>query len=302
MYKRIIIILLLSTLSAHAYQYYYYDAAKVKVGKASFRRYVRSQARNIVSEFYNIIGKLSLMQQSLTHVRRSILEQEVKWNQWLKKCPLVTSECSKELTQFYKRARKLDKHLLLVQKNNLKKWQQLSTSSNNYVDILLSISKELDTISTLNYQSLHLIEEILITSGDDEKATFFSKDRFGPLLRMMLLTGDDLVVTQIGHARTQMHVRKVWMNFITKLERHILVNNNQDYLLSHLDNFNISWNSFHMNIKKDRFIHDYDMNKKPFVPSSVMNTIQMMHNRWNWILKLYLKNTPLLDLKKKALK
>ncbi len=284
------------TANAWGYQYYYYSSEKVKVSKPSFRRYVRSQARSIVGEFYGILGKLDPLQNDLTRIRREILKQSTQWKSWKAKCFLHSLKCEQRLHNFYSRARELDRKILRFQKGNLKRWQDIAPNSHEEVDALISVSETLDKISTLNYQSLHLIEEILITSGGDDRSNFFSEDNFAPLLRLMMLSADHLLMGLISPLHIKTQFSNIWVNFIKRLEQHVVIGNNQDYLLDHLAEFNISWNSFHMNLKKDRYV------EKPVLSSSVLKTVGMMHNRWNWILKLYLKNTNLIGQSAPAVK
>ena len=275
-------LLLLYTHSFANYQYYYYDAKKVKVSNASFNRYVRSQARNIVAEYYNILKKLDPFHGELINIRKEILNLNVAWEAWLPQCSNKDPSCAKTLQDFYHQARELDRHMLAVQKQKLKHWGELNT--NDRIDSLLPLANALDDISNFNYRTLHLLEELLITTNTQYFLGPSAKERLTPLIHQMQLTSDRIVTCNVP-AEYKDEFVFLMATYIKQMEVFVSIKGDQDYLLNNMGTFNISWNIFHHKMSKGQYN----------IPANLLKTMTMMHNRWNWILKLYLKNTELYD-------
>jgi len=93
------------------------------------------------------------------------------------------------------------------------------------------------------------------------------------------LVSSELILPALISTEFKVVFDQVWYGFIKPIDRHILQESNIKYLLKHLGDLNLSWNAFHMRVAKS----ELRMKK------SELQTVQIMHNRWNSILKVILR-------------
>lgn len=270
--------------NVNGYQYYYFDAKKIKTSKESFYRYIRPQIRNIVLEYYHILKKVSPVPNNpilgnLININKQILALNVDWNKWIKKCEKVTPECYTLLKKFYSNSRKLDYNILSQQGQKLE-----MNVKDSKIDNLLNLSHSLDRLSNLNYRNLHRVEEMLIVANTSYYWRGANKRRFNHQLYEMQLIAETILTCILDDEYIN-EFEFLWSNFIKYMEIYVIIGRNQNYLVNNLASFNLAWNSFHMKMTKGNVS----------TPVGFVTTIKLMHNRWNSILKMYLKNTIFLE-------
>ena len=243
-----------------------------------YNRYVRPQLRNIISDFSHIMKKVEPAEQDLITIRNKTQKLNDIWANWTMKCTRsYQDDCHKILRSLYKEARSLDTTIVTFQNQRLR--IKNFSEKKLLLDTVLHLTSSLDKISSLNYTLLHFTEETLMTNETNYHAASLAKGQFTRILHQMLVSSELIIVALIP-SDFRMVFDKVWYSYIKPIERQIVHANNPKYLLEHLGDLNMAWNDFHMKVAKS----DIQLTKQE------LQTVQIMHNRWNSILKVLLRN------------
>lgn len=281
MYKRVLLPLFLTSiiLAPQAfgnYPYYNFNKLKVKINRASYQRYIRPQLKNIVSDYFHIMKKIEPAEQDLISVRNKTQKMNDIWRSWTSRCGKNhAGDCHTLLHNLYKESRALDRIILSFQNQRLR---IKNFGLSKILDTVLHLTSDLDKISSINYMILHFSEESLMTDTTTYQANSLVQDKFTVLLHKMLVSSELILPALISNDFKEVF-DQVWYGFIKPIDRQIVQEDNPDYLLRHLGDLNLSWNAFHMKVAKS----ELKMNK------SELQTVQIMHNRWNSILKVILR-------------
>jgi len=276
-------LVLLSTMSQNiwAYPYFYYDAKAVHLSDEQFSRYVRPQIKNIVTEYYHILKKINPLQGQVIQIKNQLRTLNYQWTDISQSCLKKKKECSTNLNTFYHAVRKFELEILKFEKESLvfatKKTDEKSTYQ---LDLLLNLKKYLNDLSTINYENLHIMEELLI---DDNTSALIVSEKNHKIIKSnltkILVTSELMISGQMDQVNRK-EFYFLFANFIKNLEKNILREHNKNYFLQRLGELNMVWNSFHMKMVKGH--HQ--------LPKKLGQIIIIMHNRWNSLLKLLLKN------------
>ena len=93
-----------------------------------------------------------------------------------------------------------------------------------------------------------------------------------------VVTNFYLFTTEASDNRFRNDLNGYWSNFALPVYKFIIVKDQKKYFTDNLNEFNIRWNSLNVRLSK--------RNKK--VSKQVKTLINIMHNRWNRILKVTL--------------
>ncbi|MBL6988808.1 MAG: hypothetical protein ISR65_03485 [Bacteriovoracaceae bacterium] len=277
----ILILVLFSKSALSDYPIYYYDEQKVKISNETFYRYIRPQIRNIVVEYYHLLKKHGPLFEDLIKIKHSIFKLSNAWKEWTPNCTYVTHECATTLVKFYETSRNLEQKIHLLQNKKLKVRPSTSLKGpfrphDTHLHLLTLINRLLD----LNFYFLHQLETIMITSGTPYSKPLSVKEKFSPNLHGLQLVSEEMLTTLLDKNIKEDFI-SLWWNFIKHLEQHVTLEQKQSYLIKRLGEFTIIWNSFHMKMTSGQIT----------LPKKSIQVIKIMHNRWNSILKLYLKHT-----------
>lgn len=276
---RIFFLLITFTLfcaQSSAYQFQRYRPENMHLNQEQFRRFVKPQIQNIIQEYYFILKKLNPILGDLINIKQTILGLNLDWQSWEKKCQVVSYECSLELREFYKKSRALDKQILVIQKDKL---NFILAQNEGELDAMIYMGQALGELAISNYLILHLVEEFLITSNTTYFKSVKNSSKFMPLLHEMLLASEMMMTAQLDKAYKR-EFEFVWNEFIRPAERYVIIENDKDFLSTRLEDFNMAWNSFHMQTVMSGLE----------VPQFAQRLVNLMHNRWNSVLKVILGN------------
>lgn len=270
--------LFLSFLSIQKIQanYYPYESKAAKLSEASFKRYVVPQLKSISKEFYHIIVKLHPAHDSLIKLNAQGKSLVKSLNAFEVSCPTMKVGCDDKLKTIYKMSRNIDKTILTIQKYKVT-FDGISRKNDNGLYYMKLIGL-LDKIGNNNYKLMHYLEEYRLTANTNY-SSFFSKKHVITRLIHDILVNTKMAMTGFLNENIQSDFEAVWFHFITPLEESVIDDNNKNFLVSQLENLNISWNTFHMKMTKGNFKLD----------KSITSIIKIMHNRWNSILKIILR-------------
>lgn len=255
--------------------YYLYESKPIRVNNASFSRYVIPQLRAMSQEYYHLLRKLHPMNNSIIQIKTKIISMNVDYQIYLENCRNNTVECLEIVKKLYQQARELDALILKL------KSKQLKLEAQQDVDIapLIKLTKAVDEISGHVYRLMHKLEQLQITlntdyfefrnSGYDMNQTFYHMDLASENILTSLLSKE--LQDDFNFARS---------TFFKNIELYVVQNKNKEHLISQLERLNMSWNTFNMRMTKG--------NHQP--SREVKNLIKIMHNRWNSVLKIVLRD------------
>jgi hypothetical protein len=257
------------------YSYFHSKKEDMQLTRESFIRYVRPQSRSIVQEYYHLLKKLDPVHANLIQTKNLISDIRNNWSDWERSCFKMNPECEKSLKVIYQQNYKLELLLFAITDKGINLKQAYEQ---NKLDSFLMLSGSLDKIRRLNYQLLHSLEETLITSQTSYERYNSTRSIFNKHIHEMGLASEIIITSQVSKSYKK-DFDFIWVSFISKLDRYIVKKKNLKFLLSNLEDLNISWNAFHMKMAKG--------NKG--LPKAQVKLIGIMHNRWNSILKMILR-------------
>ena len=257
------------------YPYFHLKKKDIRINQAVFLRYIRPQLRSIVKEYFHILKKIDPSHENLIELWYNIQELNDSWVKWKLECPVSSEEvCRKILKSIYRESRELDLATLDFQKNHLK----FKGRSGDYLDNSIKLSNSLDNIHNMNYKVMHIIEEAMLIRTTPYRSHALLNESLTSLLHEMLINSE-LIMSSLLEEEFRPVFDLVWTSFIKRLQRQIIHKNDKDFLLDHLGDLNLAWNSFHMKVSKS----DLRLQK------SQLQLVNIMHNRWNSVLKVMLR-------------
>ena len=256
------------------YNYFRYDREKPKLSQELFIRYVKPQLKGMLAEFFLDLKKANPVQNEIITLRNQILDINLAWHNWLLLCPKMSEECETPLLGVYQLLHQLDFVLNNALSSKIK-LKGLKTQSD--IDATLLLMRDLDKVTLESYGLSHQMEELLITINT---GYYYNKSHpdLSPVLHSMLLSSEFIMTSQTDSLYRK-EVEFIWESFFKQIERRLIIENDQPFLLNSLGDLNVAWNGFHMRMAKSSLQIDKE----------IVNLIELMHNRWNAILRYILE-------------
>lgn len=270
--KYFILFFILITLSFKSYSYSFFriPIGGLKLSSESFRRYATPQLRSIVNEYFLVLRKISPDTAKILKLRRSSLKISDQSKVISKNCRIFNEECVQLFSDLAKSSMRFEKDIYIELENAL--------ITSIQIDDQIEYIRLLKDLATIQASTSHDIEEFQILLGTDlEKYSKNIYDIQKKVDRSQFLL--NIKINTLVPAYLRSEFENVWSSFILPIEKNVLGQNDKKFLLSHLERFNIDWNSFHKNITKGNYN----------LPKSKIKVSSIMHNRWNQILKIILR-------------
>jgi hypothetical protein len=275
MLKVILCFLFLNVLGSPPSTYYLYEEKPIKLNDVSFQRYIIPQLRAMSQEYYHLLRKLHPLNNPLIEIKLKIIDMNIDYQRFLLECRKNTVDCLGIVEKLYKKSRDLDSLILKLKSNQL----NFKNKGMDELPPLIKLLHSIDEIAGLVYSLTHKLEQMKITlntsyfefhdSSFDMNKIFHNMDLASETILTALL--DKGIQNDFNFART---------TFFKNIERFVVQEKNKSYLISQLEQLNLSWNTFHMKMTKG--------NHQP--TREVKNLIKIMHNRWNSCLKIILRD------------
>ena len=265
------------SLKVNAYTFLYCDHEVLNLDNTMLERYIKPQLKAMVSEYYQTLTSLHPLNSQLISVKELTQKARGEWKHWNHRCTTWNASCIKDL----KKIKKLQKDLE-VQTTSLQKqvFDKSFFTSQFFTDSLFLLSSDLDELSMLNYKTIDAMDLIPILAIDSNIPSQGKIDFIESQLSNMQLLSEK-IFTQLLPKNLKRQYSELWFFFIKELERYLALNKSDAFFLNKLEFLNQNWNTFHMLLSK----HIVQ------APQSTINTLSIMHNRWNSILKVLLKNS-----------
>ncbi len=256
---------------ARSNSYYIYEKNPVNIVPSQFRRYIIPQLRAMQQEFYLFLKKLNPYSDNLVEIKKQSLDIHTSFSNFKEACGEGQENCYEKMKDTYRKAKKLDLLIIDLNLNKIKyNWKDMNK--------LTELSVLLDNLMVQNYSLLHSLEEFLITYQTSYFPYVDMESRFGKKVYDIKFNGE-LILTVMFKGLLRQDINSVLNQFFLTTERIIESKDGPKIIANRLEELNIAWNTFHMKMTKGN--HN--------LPKKLTQTIKLMHNRWNSILKIALK-------------
>ncbi|WP_044557239.1 hypothetical protein [Halobacteriovorax marinus] len=269
-----LVILLLSYPSMGQYSFYAIKKSDIRMSNESFRRYAKPQIRSIINEYFHVLKKVSPESAPIISLRRNLRQLYLESAELTKECdPRDTTPKENCVTQIndFSRKLKLYESELYSQIEDFKILPKRINDSLIYKNLMDEL-----VLSNSKVNS-HFDEFKMLRATDFQRYSSSPSQIEGLLYNSLELL--DLKINILIPFKYRVEFDNVWSAYIKVLEQRVLTPSDKEYLLAHLERLNIDWNSFHKNMTKG----NYD------IPLPKVKVTNIMHNRWNSILKLILR-------------
>src|SRR3989339_1003848 len=277
MIKNFILLFLVLSLKASAYSFLYGDQKDINLDNTMLERYIKPQLKAMVSEYYQTLATLHPLNPQLIKLKELAQKASIEWKNWNKHCNTWNESCVQDLKKIKKIQRDLEVQTTSLQKQIFDRSFFLNQF---FTDSLFLLSSDLDELSILNYKTIDAMDMISILAIDSKLPLQSKTDLIEDNINMMQLLSEK-ILTELLPKPLKRQYFELWFFFVKDLERYLTSNNSDTFFLNRLEYFNQNWNSFHMLLSK----HIVQ------APQSTLNTLSIMHNRWNSVLKIILKNS-----------
>lgn len=256
----------------HAYSYSHFKLNKenLKISGFSYRNYIRPQLFRILQDFRFVLSKLNPLNVFLLDLRETLVKSVTTYELNREKCAQELSNCQEMMSKvsaILTKAERINNQKLITFTSN----QKLNLQDTNLIILerLVKISGHINYL--LNQLALQMITPI---SRSKEVLNFFRV--ITAELKESIFELELCVTLNIDNFNEEFSF--IWESFYLPIE--LLTNNSKKArpLSMELEGLNMAWNTFHMKVAKD--------NRK--LPKELLKIVQMMHNRWNAILKVIL--------------
>lgn len=265
--KQIVILLFLPYLT------YAYDIKGQDLTQYEYIRYVRPQLKSIIQDYKSLVILLNddlLDFKANINSFRSLIDSTAKLE---RECKTIESDFC------YSNLKDIHSHFLNLIK--LFDKQQINvTISINKVDKQIRAWHLLENVRLEIINSFFQIDSALVRYGLDSKKKLSTTEVFHLVEKNYILFNLFLLENSKEEFKTPLHA--YWLSFIKPVYKYVLIKDNKEYFQKNLTELNFRWNELNVYLTK----------KIKNLPKKVTTLVNVMHNRWNNILKVTLKPLP----------
>ena len=254
------------------YPFLNFSKNNIKLSKYNFQRYIKPQVKQIINEFFFLLKKQHPIHQHLIALNDNTSLILKQWNLLIPKCQSFyhKEDCKHQLKLIYTKIKNIENRIFKLYAN------QSIAKRNTQTDNYLLFLTHLTTLSNSFYFMSQQIEIEIISSDHSSLSIKDESDISSELNKVKRITNQ--LITIFVQQSMNKHFSELWNEFIYVLKHNVLKTNSKNYLIDRLGELNSSWNVFHMNLLKSNISASRHMT----------NSILIMHNRWNNILKIIL--------------
>lgn len=228
-------------------------------------------ARTILSQFYNLLEKISPEQSEMIAIKQNITEVQILWDSWLRSCGELNNECPSRLSDVHARLIRVEKLVLNLER---KSYTLSKTLMSHEIDSQIDLMDTLDEMSNQCFLLLNAVETQLVNSGIPNPQKNGQYAEFSATLHFMHLDAERSFLNGLSD-NLQPHFDFVWNTFLKDLELHVVIEGRSAYFAQRVEEFNINWNVFFSKMTSENFP----------IPEGSRPYLQNMHQSWNGILR-----------------
>lgn len=236
-------------------------------------RYVRPQLKSIIQDYKTLV---ILLNDDLKDFKaninsfRSLIDLSSSFENLCK--TMESQNCSDSLKEIHKEFLNLikifDKQQILLSQQDIEVDKQIRAWH-------LLENVRLDVIN-----SFFKIDSALVSNQLKAKNIISAKDIFHHVEKNYILF--NLFLLENSHKDFKNPLHSYWISFIRPVYKYVLIRDNKEYFQNNLNELNFRWNELNVYLTK----------KNKNLPKRVTTLVNVMHNRWNNILKVTLKPIP----------
>jgi hypothetical protein len=262
---KIILLILFFSLNVSAY-----TKKDISLAGHEFNRYIRPQLNSITQDYYTL---LMLLNPEFKNLKTTYY----KYKQIHSLAMQITTKCSvKKNIDCISELQKIIKGLSSILKLHIKPINIVLKKHINGQEILTAYTNEQKYKDHL-FQTIFTIKDYLFFYQANIQQVYKIES-----IKSMIIENRNifnLSVLQATDSRFRSKFTSYWNDFIKPVNNMILPKNDQEYFLRKLNEFNLRWNELNIQLTK---------RNKP-IPKQVKTLLNIMHNRWNRILKVTLR-------------
>ena len=248
----------------------YSGKRQLKLSDAAFRSFVHPQLKRINKDFFKIFSYFDAPYPTMLKGHKmfsAIIKSEPKMAD---DCPSRIKKCREHRTTLYKNLLRFEVFLTELQsgpdyKKFMKEKQALSSQWHEKTHQLQS---ELLRFS----QGMKLHAPLPSPQKKNQKKT-------QELFRSLRRSYQSFFFSPLSENNKKIFT-SVYHSFISPLSKYVTAKKSKKYFLSRIEEFNFSWNEFHMSMAK---------NDRVF-PTKARSRAKQIHRRWVYILKTAMRN------------
>lgn len=261
--------LLMLTLLSFSFSSFAYPPKSMDMTEYEYRRYVRPQLKSILQDYQTL---LLLLNPEFKPIKKSFSDMKLLLKLKLE----LKDNCS---------GGQVKSCIIQLQKAQ-DIIASLKKTSNTKVDLLkkeyLTIDEKLKSQKIYGDYQNHLLKAqtsienlILDVTLVPPKSLYLRvhKDNINKVI-----TSFYLFTTEASDNRFKNDLNGYWSNFVMPVYKFVIVKDEKEYFIHNINEFNIRWNSLNVRLSK----------RGKVVSKQVKTLINIMHNRWNRILKITL--------------
>lgn len=265
---RLFFFILLFSVSALAY-----SPKDLDVTAYEYSRYVRPQLRSIVQDYKTLLfvlnPDLKPLKESFS-INRKLIQMEYSLKD---KCYIREgSTCFSDLEKISELLKNLKKSSYnKINFNEIKNitLDQKINAQNKFNSFYQEITKAEIDIDNFIMEAKLLTPKFLYT----KKIKFQISN---------IATAFDIFILQATDDRFQNDFTTYWSSFIKPIYINVIIRNKKEYFLKNINELNIRWNALNVRLTKRNIP----------IPKQAKTLLNIMHNRWNNILKVTLITNP----------
>lgn len=241
---------------------YHFDTLEGRIAPETFRRYVRPSVREVVENYFALIQEIAPESAGIVRLRESLRDSAIHFPRG-KDIPPSTQA----LWAHYG----IDREISLILPTLIVPGRKRD------IDEVMVFRNILSELHRENVAFIREMEEVLLTfetpyvgRGEGGGNLHGRRERIG-------LHFDQLIALLLPSSVSG-DFKSLYLNFIRPLENRVFTGREDSYLMANLERLNNIWNAFHMRVTKSSI----KMDKR------AVDTAQLMHRRWNGILKILL--------------
>ena len=246
-----------------------YPPHSLDMTEYEYRRYVRPQLKSIVQDTHTLLFLLNPEFKSYKNAFKStknLIKAHLELKNNCKKHQI--ENCTKEIKE-------LKKILTTLNKDTEK---SLDLSKKVYLNIDEKISAKQDYTNFRNQliKAQVALDDLLLKSVVKTPETLYLK-MLKHEVNLVINTYYNFI-TKASDNRFKTEFNSYWSTFVMPVYKHILIQDKKSYFESNINELNLRWNNLNVRLTK--------RNKK--VSKQIKTLLNIMHNRWNNILKVSL--------------
>ena len=255
--------------------FYHFDKIENSITSSVFDRYVKPQLKSIVNHYFSLLRSVEPRNGKMLRLKKLLDDSNGFFGGPGTGCSIEKdADCLGRFTKVVHVHYSIDNEINSFFQSLIASQKEMMFNGDRFVifrDRLSGFFKE-------NLAIVHALEEVLLLSHTPFRIRGGRVNELRSRRHALGLNFDQLITLLLPEG-IHGDFSALYLNFIKSLDRYVVRGGQDSYLMGNLEQFNNFWNAFHMKMTKSSM----KLNKES------LDTIQLIHQRWNSVLKLLLR-------------